>query len=57
MSRENLSEYTDFDSLMVAQASRRLYQPERLDADSALLISRRFAEVYQFYILILNVGL
>lgn len=35
----------DFDSLMVAQASRRLYQPERLDADSALLISRRFADV------------
>lgn len=37
----------DFDSLMVAQASRRLYQPERLDADSALLISRRFAEAYE----------
>ena len=38
----------DFDSLMVAQASRRLYQPEKLDADSALLISRRFAEVSGF---------
>ncbi len=35
----------DFESLIVAQATRRLYQPEKLDADSALIISRRFASV------------
>ena len=39
---------SDFDSLMVAQASRRLYQTEKLDPDSALIISRRFSEVYTF---------
>ena len=38
---------SDFDQLMVAQASRRLYQTEKLDADRALLISRRFAKAYQ----------
>jgi glycerol-3-phosphate O-acyltransferase/dihydroxyacetone phosphate acyltransferase len=35
----------DFESLIVAQATRRLYQTEKLDADSALIISRRFAAV------------
>ena len=35
----------NFDSLMAIQASRRLYQTEKLDADSALLTSRRFAYV------------
>lgn len=38
---------SDFDALMVAQASRRLYQTDTLDADRALLISRRFAKAYQ----------
>ncbi len=35
----------NFEALMVAQASRRLYQTDKLDADSALIISRKFAHV------------
>jgi glycerol-3-phosphate O-acyltransferase/dihydroxyacetone phosphate acyltransferase len=37
----------DYDSLMIVQASRRLYQNEGIDADAALVISRRFAKAYQ----------
>lgn len=40
----------DFESLMVAQASRRLYQTDKIDADTALIISRRFANVDELLI-------
>ncbi|KAJ3270588.1 hypothetical protein HDV01_007684 [Terramyces sp. JEL0728] len=37
----------DYDSLMIAQAARRLYQPEKIDIDSSLIMSRRFAQAFE----------
>ncbi|KAJ3318504.1 hypothetical protein HDV06_000437 [Boothiomyces sp. JEL0866] len=37
----------DYDSLMIAQAARRLYQPDKIDIDSSLIMSRRFAQAFE----------